>query len=1848
MVNGGVLRASTTAALSGYSTANKVSVGSGGMLALSVGGAGQWNSGATDNVGTLLTTNGGSFGSGSTLGIDTTGGSFTYSGNIAGNMGLTKLGGNILYLNGVNSYAGTTTVSGGTLESPTTAALPNFGTAGYVSVANGATLALKLGGAGQWNSGANNDLSNLITANGGNFAAGSMLAIDTTGGSSTYGGTIAGGMGLTKLGGNTLDLTGTNTYTGSTTISGGVLEAATTAALPNYSTAGKLSVAASATLALAFGGAGQWNSGAGNNLGSLLTANGGNFAAGSALGIDTTGGNATYTGAIAGGMGLTKLGVNTLYLTNNNTYTGMTTISGGTLVALGTAAGNVGTFSTASAGITIGPAGTLVGASAAGNAIFGWWTAGTWPTITNSGVMNDSVAANMSLGPLVLSGGTMMATGAGDAWGTWNLHDNVTVTANSLITAANVDLNGYSANGLRTFSVNPGVTLNVTGFFCNGNNNAYTNGLILSGGGTMLLSGNNIYTGATTISSGTLQLGGGGLLGSGNYSPAIANSGSLVIGTSGNQTLGGVISGSGALYEIGSGTTILSANNVYTGATTVSGGVLGLTGSLTGSNVTVNGANAVFSETNTGVIGGAGTTFTLTSGSATLSGSNSYTGGTAVNGGVLSITSTNSLPGWSVSGSYSVAGGAALAVGNAVSDSNVAAILAANNFAPHASLGFDTTAGARTCADSLANPGSGPLGVLKIGGNMLTLTGTNTFSGGTTVSAGVLEAATTAALPNYGTSGAVSVASGATLAVAVGGAGQWNSGASDDLGALLSANSGGFAAGSMFGIDTTGGSFTYAGAIAGTMNLNKLGGNTLCLTGVNTYNGSTAISSGTVQLANANAVANSTISVASPNGLTFAPGLGGTFTIGGLSGGSPFALADTSGGTITLEVGGNGATTTYSGVLGGSGGLTQVGGNLVLANANSFIGLTTITAGTLTAAYPGNAQNVGAVNAAGAGITIGPGGTLVASQTNSLFGYWRASGGNGGNWATITNAGVMNDAAPAGSVALGPLTLSGGTLMATGAGDNWGTWNLNYNVNVAANSLISAANVDLAGTAAGQRTFNVNPGVTLNVTGFFCNGGGVVNGLNLNGGGTMVLGGANTYSGGTSISGGTLQLSGGGLLGSGNYSAAIANSGSLVLGASSNQTLGGTISGTGGLYQAGNAVTILSAANTYSGATTISGGTLQVGNGGNSGTLGTGAVTDNAALVFNRSDAGLAVANAIGGSGSVVQIGAGTTTLSGTNTYTGGTTVAGGVLEAATTAALPNYSVAGKVSVGSGATLALPVGGAGQWNSGASDDLGNLLAANGGNFVAGSALGIDTGGGNFSYSGAITGALGLNKLGGNALYLTGSNSYSGVTTVHGGLLVFSTSSAFPAPQNNMIAIAGGYLAACGPYTSVDAWLNSGLIAANPSSGGIALTTSLSENINLATAGTGSSTGTYGNLFLGSIGANTYSGTLTPSGTTYNLGGGGGALTMVSSLTGANALAIAGPGTVVLNNGGNNYTGGTTISSGTLQLANANAAPNSTISVGPPGGLTFAPGVGTFNVGGLSGGGPFALTDTGGSAITLQAGANNATTTYAGVMSGSGGLTKTGGGNLVLTNTNSYTGLTTISAGTLTAAYVVIAGNNNIGTFNPTGAGVTIGPNGTLVASQMCSLFGPWWATGGYGTNWAAITNSGLMIDTAGANVNLGPVTLSGGTMAAIGAGDAWGTWNLNNTVTVTQNSLISAAAVNLGGNQTAGQRMFTVNPGVTLNVTGYFRNQGNPATTPFGITLNGGGTMVLAGADTNTGPTDINAGILNLANSAALAGGGNISFGGGTLQFSAGNSVDYSATSRAVRPRSPSTPTAKT
>ena len=91
---------------------------------------------------------------------------------------------------------------------------------------------------------------------------------------------------------------------------------------------------------------------------------------------------------------------------------------------------------------------------------------------------------------------------------------------------------------------------------------------------------------------------------------------------------------------------------------------------------------------------------------------------------------------------------------------------------------------------------------------------------------------------------------------------------------------------------------------------------------------------------------------------------------------------------------------------------------------------------------------------------------------------------------------------------------------------------------------------------------------------------------------------------------------------------------------------------TGSLLKSGSGLLTITTNNSYAGGTTISGGTVQVGNGGASGNLGSGAISNAAALVFNRGDV-VTVANTISGNGSLTQAGPGQLTLTGSLPYTG-------------------------------------------------------------------------------------------------------------------------------------------------------------------------------------------------------------------------------------------------------------------------------------------------------------------------------------------------------------------------------------------------------------------------------------------------------------------------------------------------------------------------------------------------------------------------------------------------------------------
>ena len=170
-----------------------------------------------------------------------------------------------------------------------------------------------------------------------------------------------------------------------------------------------------------------------------------------------------------------------------------------------------------------------------------------------------------------------------------------------------------------------------------------------------------------------------------------------------------------------------------------------------------------------------------------------------------------------------------------------------------------------------------------------------------------------------------------------------------------------------------------------------------------------------------------------------------------------------------------------------------------------------------------------------------------------------------------------------------------------------------------------------------------------------------------------------------------------------------------------------------------------------------------------------------------------------------------------------------------------------------------------------------------------------------------------------------------------------------------------------------------------------------------------------------------------------------------SIGGPGGLTKLGPGTLVIDNS-NAYSGVTTISGGTLQVGNAAALLNSTVSVGSAGGLSFVLGTTAATLGGLSGGSNFALQDSGGNPVTLSVGNNGNPTTYSGIMSG-GSLTKIGSGNLTLSS-DVYTGaLQNSGAGNLTIGGGSAATLQNSGAGNLSISGSSFTVSGSIINSS---------------------------------------------------------------------------------------------------------------------------------------------------------------------------------------------------
>ena len=430
-------------------------------------------------------------------------------------------------------------------------------------------------------------------------------------------------------------------------------------------------------------------------------------------------------------------------------------------------------------------------------------------------------------------------------------------------------------------------------------------------------------------------------------------------------------------------------------------------------------------------------------------------------------------------------------------------------------------------------------------------------------------------------------------------------------------------------------------------------------------------------------------------------------------------------------MGGNNATTTYSGVISGSGGLAKVGsGLLVLSNTNVYTGGTTVNGGTL-------GLSAGGTNGALVGtLTINPG-AVVSLLVNNALGY---TAGVSVTQVNI-NGGIL-DATAAGvgdESYLANYTLTGGSITNSGGGDDFAIQG-GYSVTTIGTNVSSVIAAPVQLRNQNTVTFNVGQGtvpggVDLLVSGAISGG----YSLTKTGNGLMSLTGGNSYNG-TTVQAGTLQL--------GNSAALGLNTGTLTVNGGLVDLHGfsptvGALSGTGGVID--NLIATAS--------------TLTVGNGGTGGTY-SGTIQNTAGAVT------LALA-----------ANAGTQYLSGANTYTGGTILNGGLLNF-TPSALPLSTNPPNITFNGGGL---------QYAAGNTEDVSAAIVP----VAAGQAAIIDTGTNSVTFATPLSGAGGLTKAGAGLLTLSVTNSFSGPTTVTGGTLAIADAAGNALAESSTVSVSAG-------------------------------------------------------------------------------------------------------------------------------------------------------------------------------------------------------------------------------------------------------------------------------------------------------------------------------------------------------------------------------------------------------------------------------------------------------------------------
>jgi fibronectin-binding autotransporter adhesin len=939
--------------------------------------------------------------------------------------------------------------------------------------------------------------------------------------------------------------------------------------------------------------------------------------------------------------------------------------------------------------------------------------------------------------------------------------------------------------------------------------NSSPTALTKSGTGTLILTSPETYTGGTSIQAGSLQITSSLITGN------VIDNGTLTFAQTTNGSFAGNISGTGTVVKTNAGTAgntgvlLLTGNNSYSGGTTVSEG-------------------------------------TIQFGSATALGT-----GLVTVSGQSSNTSYLDLNGFSPSNNFSISGDDYLWNSNA-STSVLSGGVVANSFARFGNSG--DTAG--TDNITINGPVSG-YGVNKYGTGLIVFNNTSTYTNYTVVYGGVLRANEGVGLPSsvpltlsggviemstnfvrsLGTTGGTVSLSGASgfsayggpITVSIGGLSTptalvWGSTANFNPTTLtLNANTANSTLTFQNPLDFNGANQTIsvgaATAIAGgvlsnatgTGGLIKTGAGTLVLTAANTYNGTTTISAGTLQMGN-----------------------------GGTTGVIPGNVVD----NAALSFNRSDAALTFNNNISGTGTLTQSGANvLLLSGSNSYTGQTNVTAGELqlgsanaigtqTAAvvvsnggtldqngfpqglkpisiigtgYNGSGAliNSSATSSAEVGTVTLTGNATIGVESSAYNGHLDIGGGTtaiNGSTYTLTKAGPGNLRVNGGTVTLGALNISAGTLSVLSnnnllyaglpVGVSAGATLFLYNSSDAANTTFATGATlenntgtnSLSGTTtltgAGKANFNFDNKLTLNVSGPITGTGGISMNAG-NGGDFLSTSTSNNYSGGTLINSGIFTAGAAGTL---SPNSAFQIYGGTLDASAYNNSIASLVVNTGGTLNLGfgNVLTDLGTA-TFAGTLNISAGTV--------GTLPETLMTYTSYTGAFNTSINVPTGDSLAYTSHALEIisgSGGPATLTWNNSGGGD-----GKTWNTTQLNFVNGTTAAAYS---------------DTSNGITGDNVSFTDANNGNYSVSIPATVHptsvlvNASGNYTFNGSagIAGTTSLVKLGTGMLTLSTSNTFTGGTNIGGGTLVLENANAFPI--STPLTIANGATVDVGKYT----------------------------------------------------------------------------------------------------------------------------------------------------------------------------------------------------------------------------------------------------------------------------------------------------------------------------------------------------------------------------------------------------------------------------------------------------------------